>query len=298
MPQITNVRKASNPEAYIESAGEPTTLRNPLSNSNGMRSIEEKSVDSNESHSKKTIESIQVRKSFPETWIFEDFVASEDGENIFSRKVPSTITSWIISGFSLNPSTGIALTQQPSVFKVFMPFFVTTNLPYSIKRGEIVAIPISIFNYLQRDLLVEITLFNQDREFEFIELNEKESRLRRKGEASPDSAKTKHVNVISNDGASVSFMIRPFKVGYCTIKVIATSAVAGDGFERQLLVEPEGITKYVNEAFLIDHDENYELEKEINLIIPPNAIPESIKIQAAATGDIVGPTIENLDKLM
>jgi CD109 antigen len=174
---------------------------------------------------------------------------------------------------------------------------VSTSLPYSIKRGEIIAIPISVFNYLQHDLSVEITFYNQDKEFEFIDINDKESRLRRKG-ASPDSIKTKRVNVHSNDGSSVSFMIRPLKVGYITIKVVATSAVAGDGIERQLLVEPEGITKYMNEAFLIDHDETYELEKEINFTIPSNAIPESIRIEVSATGDILGPSIENLHKLM
>lgn len=212
------------------------------------------------------------------------------------KKVPDTITSWIITGFSVDPITGLGLTRQPSKFNVFQPFFVSTNLPYSIKRGEVVAIPVVVFNYMESDHRAEVTLFNSEGEFEFAEANEDENQVRRK--RATETERKKSLVVKSQSGTAVSFMIRPLKVGHITIKVVATSAVAGDGVERQLIVEPEGVTQYRNKAVFIDLRNNPEYKANISITIPPNAVPDSTKIEASAIGDILGPSIENLDKLM
>lgn len=180
---------------------------------------------------------------------------------------------------------------------MFQPFFVSTNLPYSIKRGEVVAIPIVVFNYLEGDQRAEVTLFNNDGEFEFAEVDEDENQVRRRKRAT-ETQRKKNVVAKSQSGASVSFMIRPLKVGHITIKIVATSAVAGDGVERQLIVEPEGVTQYVNKAVFIDLRNNPEFKTNVSIMIPKNAVPDSTKIEASAIGDILGPTIENLDKLM
>lgn len=46
------------------------------------------------------------------------------------------------------------------------------NLPYSVIRGEIVAIPIVVFNYMDKDLVAEVTLENLGLEnFEFAEIS-------------------------------------------------------------------------------------------------------------------------------
>lgn len=225
------------------------------------------------------------------------FYNSFEGKSIITKKVPDTITSWIITGFSVDPITGLGLTRQPSKLNVFQPFFVSTNLPYSIKRGEVVSIPIVVFNYMEGDHKAEVTLFNTDGEFEFAEANEDENQVRRRKRAA-DPQRKKSIVVKSQSGASVSFMIRPLKVGHITIKVVATSAVAGDGVERQLIVEPEGITQYMNKAVFVDLRNNPEFKTNISIVIPRNAIPDSTKIEASAIGDILGPSIENLDKLM
>jgi CD109 antigen len=215
----------------------------------------------------------------------------------WTKKVPDTITSWIITGFSVDPVHGLGLTRQPSKFNVFQPFFVSTNLPYSIKRGEVVSIPILVFNYMESDQTAEVTLFNIENEFEFEAVKEDENHERRRKRAT-ETQRKKNVNVKAQSGTSVSFMIRPLKVGHITIKVVATSAVAGDGVERQLIVEPEGVTQYMNKAVFIDLRNNPEYKANISIKIPPNAVPDSTKIEASAIGDILGPSIDNLDKLM
>ena len=74
--------------------------------------------------------------------------------------------------------------------------------------------------------------------------------------------------------------------------------MAGDGLERQLIVEPEGVTQYENKAVFVDLRSSPEFKDTVNITIPDNAVPDSTKIEASAIGDILGPTIENLDKLM
>lgn len=204
--------------------------------------------------------------------------------------MPDTITSWIITAFSVNPSTGLGITKQPSKFNVFQPFFVSTNLPYSIKRGEVVSIPVIIFNYMESDQDAEVTLFNNDGEFEFIDtdITEKIEEIKR----------SKKVTIKSNEGVSVSFMIKPHKVGNITIKINAESAMAGDGIERQLKVEPEGVTQFLNESMFIDLRSSAEFSKTFDIEIPDNAVPDSTRIEIAAIGDILGTSINNLDKLM
>jgi CD109 antigen len=55
---------------------------------------------------------------------------------------------------------------------VFRPFFLSLDLPYSVIRGEIVAIHIVVFNYMNKDLEADVTLENEQLEnFEFAEVS-------------------------------------------------------------------------------------------------------------------------------
>lgn len=63
--------------------------------------------------------------------------SADSREFVLTRKIPDTITSWVVTGFSLSPNKGLALTENQSKIRVFQPFFVSTNLPYSVKRGKI-----------------------------------------------------------------------------------------------------------------------------------------------------------------
>ena len=66
---------------------------------------------------------------------------------------------------SLYPSVNIAPTRSPQL-QVFRPFFVSLNLPYAVKRGEVVGIQCVVFNYHDRDLIADVTLEHQgDLEF-------------------------------------------------------------------------------------------------------------------------------------
>lgn len=93
-----------------------------------------------------------------------------DGRALLKPTVPDTITSWVITGFSVDPVFGFGLVEAPTKVKVFRPFFVSLDLPYSVIRGEVVSIPIVVFNYFDEDVTAEVTLKNEG-EFEFTDVS-------------------------------------------------------------------------------------------------------------------------------
>ncbi|XP_021702203.1 CD109 antigen isoform X11 [Aedes aegypti] len=237
---------------------------------------------------------LSVRTIFVESWIWQGFSnESFSGEKTITKKVPDTITSWMITGFSVSPVYGLGLTRQPRKLNVFLPFFVSTNLPYSVKRGEVVSIPIVVFNYMDSDQTAEVTFHNTEQEFEFADV-ENEVHENPKLEL----FRKKTVQVASNTGKTIPFMIKPSKLGHITIKVTATTQLAGDGVERQLLVEPEGLPQYVNKASFVDLRATPEVNNNFTVEIPKNAVPDSTRIEIAVIGDVLGSTIQNLDSLI
>ncbi|XP_051859037.1 CD109 antigen isoform X12 [Drosophila albomicans] len=250
--------------------------------------------DSDYGETETTEKVLLIRNNFEEIWIWHSSNMSTDADGFtLARKIPDTITSWVVTGFSLSPNKGLALTENPSKIRVFQPFFVSTNLPYSIKRGEVFAVPVVIFNYLDKSLDAEITMDNADKEFEFTEAtNEVEEK------SIDEVSRVKRVTVPSNSGQSVSFMIRPKKVGTITLKITAISPLAGDTIHQKLKVDPEGITKYENRAVFINLPKEGEFNQELKVDIPKEAVPDSGFIEFSVVGDLLGPTIKNLQNLV
>lgn len=213
---------------------------------------------------------------------------STKGSGNITRKVPDTITSWIITAFSLNYKDGLGLTKQSSKLSVFMPFFIYLNLPYSIKRGEIISIQAVIFNYMKDDYQATVTMSNEKQEFEFVENTPR----------SDSEHLTKIINATANSGTSVNFVIKSLKVGYITLKIEASTSVAGDRVEQQLLVEAEGITRYINEAILVDLRNQQTFSRFVDVVVPNDFVPDSLRIEASIIGDLLGPALDNLDNLM
>ncbi|XP_032574215.1 CD109 antigen isoform X2 [Drosophila sechellia] len=241
-----------------------------------------------------TIQPVEIRKNFADVWIWQSIGRSVGAEGFtLTKKIPDTITSWVVTGFSLNPTSGIALTKSPSKIRVFQPFFVSTNLPYSVKRGEVIAIPVVIFNYLDKTLDADVVMDNSDQEYEFTEATNEVLE-----KAIDEVRRVKRVTISANSGKSVSFMIRPKSVGFTTLKITATSALAGDTIHQKLKVEPEGVTQFENRAVFINLKDQPEMSQSLDAEIPSEVVPQSEFIEFSVVGDLLGPTLQNLDNLV
>ena len=186
----------------------------------------------------------------------------------------------------MNIAQGLGMTRAPTKLNVFLPFFIYLNLPYSIKRNEIIAIQAIIFNYMNTDYSATVTMFNDKKEFQFMENTANQLKF------------VKTVKTKSNSGTSVRFIIKSLKIGYITLKMEASVPTAGDKLEQLLLVEPEGIKRYTNEAILLDLRTQASFKKSVAIVVPSNFVADSLKIEASFIGDLLGSTIDNMENLM
>ena len=77
---------------------------------------------------------IKTRKNFPETWLWETVTTDETGRATLDQLViPDTITSWILTGFSMSTVSGLGVTDAAEKITAFQKFFIKLYLPYSIK---------------------------------------------------------------------------------------------------------------------------------------------------------------------
>ncbi len=148
---------------------------------------------------------------------------------------------------------------------------------------------------MSENLDVAVTLHNSEDEFKFVEIS---NDINENYLVVAEDQMTKQVSVRSDSGKSLSFMISPTKIGYITIKISAIAGNAGDRIEKKLLVEAEGVTEHVNKAFFIDLSDSSDYTTEVKIEVPEFAVPNSTKIEASVIGDIMGPALKNLDKLI
>jgi len=247
----------------------------------------------------KEVSKVKVRKYFPETWLWDSSLAGTDGVARFGASVPDVITSWIISAFAMDSLTGLGITATPSKITVFRPFFVQLALPYSVIRGEAVAITVVVFNYMNKGQNAEVILENSKTDFEFTIASDNDH-YSNTVETVKSDLKRKYVFVPPQDGATVTFLVTPRALGYIDIKVSATTNIAGDTVIKKLLVKPEGQPQYFNKAVLVDLRDRASstIKKNISVTIPPNAIIGSERVTVSVIGDILGPGINHLDDLL
>ncbi|XP_059162966.1 CD109 antigen-like [Physella acuta] len=237
-------------------------------------------------------EPVRVRQIFPESWLWTDVYVGSMGSASITTTVPDTITSWVVSAFAINSKSGLGMAPTHSYLKVFRPFFVSLNLPYSVTRGEHLALQANVFNYQPDDMQVRVTLAESKR-FHNIFIDETGNQEQKQVDV------VHEVMVKAGEAESVYFPIVPDDLGRVDVEVKAQSTKAADAVRRQLLVEAEGVPNQYNIPVLIDlTDSKKTFSKTIDLTLPDNVVKGSELVRISAVGDLMGPTIAKLDSLL
>uniref|UniRef100_A0A1B0DBX1 Alpha-2-macroglobulin domain-containing protein n=1 Tax=Phlebotomus papatasi TaxID=29031 RepID=A0A1B0DBX1_PHLPP len=229
---------------------------------------------------------INPRKYFPETWLWWDVITKHKGELIIKVKVPDKITGWVLSGFSVDQDTGLSLIPQPVSVSVFQSFFISTSLPYSVKRGEIITIPVVIFNYLNESKPVELIFRNVHRDFCFEDLS------------ICNASQRIEILATNQTGTSVDFHVIPKSLGRVKFEIVAQSEDLVDKIIRELLVVAEGEVQYDNQAYLVDLHTFASAAESFSPKLPENFVPDSLEMRINIMKNILASSMENLDELV
>ncbi|NWX18238.1 OVOS protein, partial [Aegotheles bennettii] len=236
-----------------------------------------------------------VRKTFPETWIWDLVHTDSKGEvNVFYT-IPDTITEWKASAFCVQDDAGFGI-SSPVPLTAFQPFFVEPTFPYSVIRGEKMNLIANVFNYLNKCIQVSATLAkSSDYKAEIV---------------SPESSTSR---VCANERQTYVWAVSPRRLGEVTFTITAEAklntggtgnstspgeeTIHRDTLIRTLLVEPEGIKKELTQSSLVC-TKGTTISEPVFLNLPGNIVQGSARTYFSVTGDILGTALKNMGDLL
>ncbi|NXF85607.1 A2ML1 protein, partial [Eubucco bourcierii] len=223
------------------------------------------------------------RTLFPETWIWDLVSVGNDGQVSLQVAVPDTITEWNANAFCV-AETGFGFSPLTSL-RVFQPFFVDLSLPYSVIQGETFSLKATVFNYLKDCIQVHTTLT------ETPEL---------KVEPCPGCQFTSCL--CANEAKTFVWNVTATRLedahNLCDNRVAVTPLQGErDTVIKTLLIKVRGVLQEkIQNAFLCAVDNT--VSEEFSLTLPAEVLEGSARATFSMIGDIMGPALQNLDRLL
>lgn len=198
-----------------------------------------------------------LREYFPETWIFETIEVGSKSTIEKTYTTPDSMTTWLISAFSVHNDHGIALSSRQDLI-VMEEFFVELNLPYSIRYTEVLKLDILVFNYVDtRDTItvdLKLNNINDGMEFQFVDYSSDckpsyhdGSVASTKVTVGPNGMSTSHFYIRSHPNNN-EFNGKKQKLMTLDVEATAKSASGRtyrDHMQKKLIVDPVGIKVYM-----------------------------------------------------
>jgi CD109 antigen len=215
----------------------------------------------------------RVRQFFPETWIWATLDTEPDGSGKLSVVAPDTITTWQLRAVGISQEKGLGVAEDQ--LRVFQPFFLTVDLPYSCIRGEEFPVRVALYNYLEEPQEIYVEIEGAD----WFELRDEP---------------TKVVTIPAGDIGGVTFDIRPRSLGTQQVKVTARSTQAADAVIKDLIVEPEGVQREEVKNLVLSAPSS----RVLTTAVPQGVVEGSARAYLAVTASYLAQTIEGLDGLL
>ncbi|XP_037083771.1 alpha-1-macroglobulin-like isoform X2 [Pollicipes pollicipes] len=235
----------------------------------------------------------QVRDSFLEAFLFSIETIGPEGIKVLTQDIPDTITSWVGSAICSHPQDGFGVSNKSEV-KGFKPFFTEVTLPYSVKRGEILNMSSTVFNFLDSSLSVYLELAASE-DYSLAD------------EVSPAGidlcvpagrSKVSHFPLTFTSLGEVNITVTArLRDGNCDQP--NTVGPGSDTVIRPLVVKPEGFPQEETTSRFVCLDEGAEpYVEQIPMVAPEGLVPDSERAYFSVVGDLLGPSYDNLGRLM
>lgn len=278
-------------ESFITSAKRPAPMAMQLDTDLDLRS---ETIDTTASDQPKTVETI--RSFFPETWLWQlEELDEVSGVKEISLTSPDSITDWLFDSYCLSNTKGLGISQQQSL-RVFQPFFVSMNLPYSVVQDEIFPIKVSIVSYLDKCVPINVRMggeknFELKSSAQFIHCLCPDVRINQEFRIKANTFDEKGLNL----SATAQIILNS---DVCSSKE-NIDILYSDTEIRSLVVYAPGVTKEQTKSSLIvlSGEDNY-FSDTFNFSYPENVIGRTVRVHISVIGDIMGPALDNLDSLV
>ncbi len=208
---------------------------------------------------------IRVRQFFPETLYWNPLVITDEkGKAEIEVPIADSITTWRMNAMASTREGIIGSTTAP--LAVFQDFFIEPDLPEHLTRGDVITLPVAIYNYLPHPQSITVSL----RKVDWFDTT---------------GPTTRTVMLNASDVRSVPFTIRVKKVGDFRFKVEGRSKARSDAVSKPIRVDPEG------KETLVTRNGNVETKALCSVAIPPDSVPGGstvlVKVYPAMTTQIV-----------
>jgi hypothetical protein len=162
----------------------------------------------------------RVREWFPETLLWRpELITDQNGRASLTVDLADSITTWRLSASAVSAEGKLGGSE--SSIRVFQPFFVDLNLPVSLTRGDEVAVPAIVYNYLDKPLAVELRLADATW---FERLDRPLQKL----------------DLAAGEVRAVSYRLRARQPGRHELTVHASGGGVADAIKRTIEVVPDG----------------------------------------------------------
>ncbi|KAK7453355.1 hypothetical protein BaRGS_00039646, partial [Batillaria attramentaria] len=108
-----------------------------------------------------TIPLDQVRRYFPESWLFTEIKLPSAGHMRQEITFPDSITTWAFTAVGVGQNGGVCV-SRPLDMVTFKTFFAQVRLPYKAVRLEEVMVHIGIYNYRHFPINVTVTVHGDE----------------------------------------------------------------------------------------------------------------------------------------
>ncbi|XP_058116223.1 thioester-containing protein 1 allele S3-like [Anopheles ziemanni] len=231
---------------------------------------------------------IPFRTNFVESFLWKNLTIPINGQHKLIENVPESTTAWSLTGFSIDPEYGLGIIKQPIEFITVQSFYIVDNLPYSIKRGEAVALQFTLFNNLGGEYIADVTMYNVGNQTEFV------------GQTAGVPSYTKSISVKPKVGVPISFLVKPRKLGEMAVRLKASIMLGQetDAIEKVIRVLPESLVEKKMQSRIFSQNTYMNVSFPISLDIDKNADAGSQHISFHVNPNILTTVVQNLGDLL
>ncbi|KAK3100462.1 hypothetical protein FSP39_020445 [Pinctada imbricata] len=225
------------------------------------------------------IDATQKRLEFPKTWIWDSVYIHKSNTAVYEKSLPDTITSWVTTGFSIHDSEGIGLIPIANEIRVVKDFYIDIIPPASASVGSTMAVRVTVYNYLPKELTVMFMLI----------FGGKRSTVSRD---------------VSSGGSNAVYMDAKVTKGmkdYNKVTVVAYDMGRFqmlDYVQKDVFVKLPGIEREYSLPKMVILDSNGQYSKSVPLSYPKSMIDGSVRVYFTVTGDVMAQSIQGLESLI